>query len=239
MSNYVRSAVYAASRALAAQGLTVKRSHLSEVVAALLGYRTYAALAMDEADATREYHLDAAEIYVLNVSLGTSRSAELGLQGGAAASAVVPACIAALKADSAQAGVYESVANFYDSHARGALAQAIYDSEDVSGAMAESNASYPNEPEMEVACPATSDLWTARDEWTIEAGGDMTGEYDPEGDRMFNGDTLNCRGWLTYRKAGRAGLVFAEAGGTGGADDGWRDRDYEDEMAYRQSRAGG
>ncbi|WP_281174793.1 hypothetical protein [Simplicispira psychrophila] len=28
---------------------------------------------------------------------------------------------------------------------------------------------------------------------------------------MFNGDTLNCRGWLTYRKAGRAGLVFVEA----------------------------
>ncbi len=42
-------------------------------------------------------------------------------------------------------------------------------------------------------------------------------------------------GWLTYRKAGRAGLVFAEAGGSGGADDSWRDQDYEDEMAYRES----
>ncbi len=67
------------------------------------------------------------------------------------------------------------------------------------------------------------------------AAGDLTGEYDPEDDRVFNGDTLNCRGWLTYRKAARAGLVFAESGDTGGAEDSWRDQDYEDEMAYRKS----
>ena len=67
------------------------------------------------------------------------------------------------------------------------------------------------------------------------ADGTMTGEYDPEGDRMFNGDTLNCRGWLIYRKAGRAGLVFIEGDGTGGADDSWRDLDRDDEWAYQQS----
>ena len=232
MSKYARWAVYTASQALAAQGLTVMRSHLTEVVAALLGYRTHAALAVDEADTTREYHLDDAEIYVLNVPLGIGRAAELGLANGPV---VVQACTAALKVSGGQVGVYESIADFYDSYAREALAQAIYDSEDVAGAMAESNASFPNEPEMEDACPATSDLWVARDEWTIEAAGDLTGEYDPEGDRMFNGDTLNCRGWLIYRKAGRAGLMFGEAGGSGGADDSCRDRDYEDEMAYRQS----
>lgn len=232
MSNYARSAVYTASQALVAQGLTVRRSHLTEVIAALLGYRTHAALTADEADTTRDYHLDDAEIYVLNVPLGTGRAVELGLQNGPV---VVQACAAALKASGDQVGVYESVADFYDSHAREALAQAISDSDDVAGAMAESNASFPYESEMEDACPATSDLWAARDEWTIEAAGDLTGEYDPEGDRMFNGDTLNCRGWLTYRKAGRAGLVFSEAGGSGGADDSWRDQDYEDELAYRQS----
>jgi hypothetical protein len=232
MSNYARSAVYTVSQALAAQGLTVQRTHLTEVVAALLGYRTHAALTVDEADTKREYHLDDAELYVLNVPLGTGRAVELGLQNGPV---VVQACTTALKASAGQVGVYESLADFYDSHAREALAQAIYDSDDVAGAMAESNASFPNEPEMEIACPATSDLWAARDEWTIEAAGDLTGEYDPEDDRMFNGDTLNCRGWLTYRKAGRAGLVFVASGGTGGADDSWRDQDYEDEMAYRKS----
>ena len=235
MSNNVRSAVYTASQDLAAQGLTVKRSQVCEIVAALLGYRTYAALAMDEADPTREYHLDDAEIYVLNIPLGTARLAELGLHGSAAASAVVPACLRALKAGSTGVGVFEGVADFYYSHARDVLAEAIYDSEDVASAMAESNAAFPDEPTMEDESRATSDLWTARDEWTIEADGDMTGEYDPEGDRMFNGDTLNCRGWLTYRKAGRAGLVLAEAGGCGGADDSWRDRDYQDEKTVGQS----
>ena len=58
MSNLVRSAAYAASQALSAQGLTVKRSHLSEIIAALLGYRTHAALAVEEADPKLDYHLD-------------------------------------------------------------------------------------------------------------------------------------------------------------------------------------
>lgn len=239
MSNYVRSAAYAASQALATQGLTVKRSHLSEVVAALLGYRTYAALVVEEANPNLDYRIDDAEIIVLNLPMGAERILELGLEQGSAPSIVALACIAALKAGTDQATVYVGVADFYDSHAREALAEAIYNSDELSGAMADSNASYPDEPEMDLECPATADLWAATDDWTIEADGTMTGEYDPEGDRMFNGDTLNCRGSLTYRKAGRAGLVFIESGGTGGADDSWRDLDREAELAYEQSLQAG
>lgn len=238
MSNYVRSAAYAASQVLATQGLAVKRSHLSEVVAALLGYRTYAALVVEDANPKLDYHLEDAEIIVLNLPMGVERILELELERGSVPSTVAPACIAALKASAHQAGVYESVADFYDSHAREALAEAIYNSDELSGAMAESNASYPDEPEMDGECAATADLWAATDEWTIEADGTMTGEYDPEADRMFNGDSLNCRGWLTYRKAGRAGLVFLDSGGIGGADDSWRDLDREAELAYEQSLQG-
>lgn len=236
MSNYVRSAAFAASRVLAAQGLTVKRSHLSEVIAALLGYRTHAALSVEEADPKLDYHLDDAEILVLNLPMGERRAAELGLAAaGAAPSAVTTACVEALKASAGSTDVYVSVGDFYDLHARQALAEMIYNADDVAGAMAESNASFPDEPDMDIECPPTTDLWAAVDEWTIEADGTMTGEYDPEGDRMFNGDTLNCRGWLIYRKAGRAGLVFTEGDGTGGADDSWRDLDRDDEWAYQQS----
>lgn len=236
MSNYVRSAAFAASRVLAAQGLTVKRSHLSEVIAALLGYRTHAALSVEEADPKLDYHLDDAEILVLNLPMGERRAAELGLAAaGAAPSAVTTACVEALKASAGSTDVYVSVADFYDLHARQALAETIYNADDVAGAMAESNASFPDEPDMDIECPPTTDLWAAVDEWTIEADGTMTGEYDPEGDRMFNGDTLNCRGRLIYRKAGRAGLVFIEGDGTGGADDSWRDLDRDDEWAYQQS----
>lgn len=232
MSNYARTAAYAASRALAAQGLSVKRSHLSEIIAALLGYRTYAALTVEEADSKLDYHLEDAEILVLSLPMGEARVEQLGLSAtGIASPVVITACIDALKASASSASVYVGVADFYDSHARQALAEAIYDDDDVAGAMAESNASFPDEPEMDIECPPTTDLWAAVDEWEIEADGVMTGEYDPEGDRMFNGDTLNCRGRLVYRKAGRAGLVLVEGSGMAGADDSWRDLDREDELA--------
>ena len=79
MSTHVRSAAYAASQALAAQGLAVKRSHLSEIIAALLGYRTHAALAVEEADVSLDYHLDDAEVLVLNQPMGEARAEQLGL----------------------------------------------------------------------------------------------------------------------------------------------------------------
>lgn len=92
-----------------------------------------------------------------------------------------------------------------------------------------------NAPEVEVAYPTTSDLWAARGERTIKAAGDLKGVYDPEDERVFNGDALNCRGWLTYRKAGQAGLVFVDPGSTGNADDCWNDEDHKDDIAYRKS----
>lgn len=67
--------------AASAQGLPVKRSHLFEVIAALLGYCSYAALTIEEADATKVLHLDDAEIIVLNQALGLERAVGLGLQG--------------------------------------------------------------------------------------------------------------------------------------------------------------
>lgn len=236
MNNFVSSAAYAASQALAAQGLHFKRSHLFETISALLGYGSYAALTADEADPTRQHHLNDAEILVLNVPLGMSRSAEIAPhREESVTTSVVLVCIDALKTCCAHAAIYASIADFYDSHAREALAEAIYNSDDTAYGMAESNASFPNEPEMSIECPATTDLWAAREEWTITADGDMTGEYDADGDRMFNGNILNCRGWITYRKAGRAGLVFADQGGSGGVDDSWRDQDHEVEMEYLKS----
>ncbi|TBU88458.1 hypothetical protein [Phytopseudomonas dryadis] len=233
MSNYVRTAAYAASQALSAQGLTVKRSHLSEVIAALLGYRTHAALTVEEADSSFAYHLDDADILVLNKPMGETRAEELGLPAaGIAASLVTMACIDALKVSARSEHVYVGVAEFYDSHAREVLAEAIYNDEDAAGAMAESNASFPDEPAMDIECPPTTDLWTAADEWIIEADGVMTGEYDPDGHRMYNGHSLNCRGRLIYAKAGRAGLVLVDTQGMAGLDDSWRDQDREDELAY-------
>jgi len=234
MSDYARSAAYAASQALSTQGLAVKLSHLLEIIAALLGYRTYAALTVEEADPKFEYHLDDAELYVLTQPIGEARLEELGLVAmGLPPAAIITACITALKIGAGPLGVYVGIPDFYDSYARQALAEAIYSDDDVTSAMCGSNAIFADEPDMNIECPATTDLWAAATEWTIEADGVMTGEYDPDGDRMFNGDTLNCRGRLLFSKAGRAGLVLIEASGCGGIDDSWRD-DRDQELAYFQ-----
>ncbi|SFT71357.1 hypothetical protein [Paraburkholderia aspalathi] len=231
MTTLVSRAAYAASQGLAQRGLTVKRSHLCEVIAALLGYGTHAALTVDEVDPALDYHLDDAEILVLHRPMGEGRASALAMGTSAATTtAVVTACVEALVASAAPTPVFVGIAEFYDAHARQALAEAIVEADDVADTMAGSNATFPDEPELPDECPPTTDLWTAVDEWTIEADGEMTGEYDPEGDRMFNGDTLDCRGWLTYRKAGRAGLVLLDSGGGAAADDTWRDDNYGDEQ---------
>ncbi|WP_434668050.1 hypothetical protein P5W99_36645 [Paraburkholderia sp. A3BS-1L] len=224
MTQLVRKAAYAACQHLVQQGLAVKRSHLSEVIAALLGYGTHASLIVEEADLALDYHLDDAEILVLHRPMGEvrARQIEMGMPSQNA-TAMVSACIEALVASAAPTPVFVGIADFYDAHARQALAEAIYDADEVADVMAGSNAIFSEEPELPDACPPTADLWTAVATWTIEADSQMTGDYDPDGDRMFNGDTLQCRGWLSYLKAGRAGLVLLDSGGDATADDSWRD----------------
>lgn len=225
MATFVSSAAYAAYHILAAQGLPAKRSHLSEVIAALLGYHSYAALTVEEADTTKSLHLNDADIIVLNQVLGFERSGGLGLQGHP----TVAACVTALKATASNddTQVFDGMVEFYDLHVRQALIEVIAFDDAVASVMGGSNAIYPDDPEIDDECPPTADLWSTTEEWRIEATGKIAGEYDPEDDRMFNGDTLYCRAWLDYLKAGRAGLVFLEGGADAGAetDDSWHDDD--------------
>lgn len=60
----------------------------------------------------------------------------------------------------------------------------------------------------------------------ISLAGKLGGDYDPEGDRMFNGDTIMVSTWVKYAKAGRAGLVKIDEVIAAGADEGsWRDEE--------------
>jgi hypothetical protein len=235
MIDCIRSAAFAASKALGQQDLIVKRSHLSEVLAALLGYQTYAALTLDEANPALDYHLEDAEILVLNRPMGIVRALGLNPATRGHEETVATACIEALTAQIPHEKIFVGIDNFYDMHARQAIAEAIYDDDDVAGAMAESNASFPDDPELDIECPTTEDLWQAPREWTISAEGEFTGEYDPDGDRMYNGHVLKCGGMLRYWKAGRAGLVLMEGKGWAGTDDSWRDQDSDVESHYASS----
>ncbi|MNV35268.1 hypothetical protein D3C71_1267100 [compost metagenome] len=219
MSFDLSAAAYAASLDLKKQGLNLPRSHVSEILAALLGYGSLAALHIENGNSTLDYHLDDAELLVLNLPACQQRAIGLGYSA-----AVVAPCVEAITAH-ALVPVFKSVDDFYFEHAYEALVRVIAEGEDVASVMADSNASYPDDPDLE-EWETSGDLWTSPMDWTIGASGTWTGEYDPDGDRMFNGNTLDVRGRLVYAKAGRAGLIrMDEEDGASPVDD-WRDEKY-------------
>ncbi|MBA4344483.1 MAG: hypothetical protein C0423_20275 [Methylibium sp.] len=234
MSELVRSAAFQAAQNLSSRSLKLGRSHLSEVVAAALGYRTFAALGIEENDPDLDLHLGDAELIVLNVKMARQRCLELDpAMSSSTADAVVNAVVGAVRqAGHERIAVFRGVDDLYDSHIREAMVDAVESSEEAADATAGSNAQFSSSPSFPDATPEVGDLWVARSSWSIESSGVWHGAYDPEGDRMFNGDTLNCFARLTYRKAGRAGLVFDEADVGAGANDDWRDQDHEAEASY-------
>lgn len=225
MTTLVSSAAYAVTKFIASSGHTIKRSHISEVLAAMLGYQTYAALVVDESDDQLDYHLDDAEMLVLNQAAAEQRANSLGIS---AVPLVIQACVSELQS-ATTTPVYEDLDHFYDSYGREALIDTISSSDDVSAAMSETNAYFDSDPELPEETPTTTDLWSEREQWSIEARGEMQGSHDVDSDRMFAGDTLNCFAKLTFTKAGRAGLILTDSEGYGGVDDSWQVADRDDE----------
>ncbi|HEL7629402.1 TPA: hypothetical protein UL921_001188 [Stenotrophomonas maltophilia] len=220
MKSLISSAAFAASQALSQQSVSIKRSHLVEVISALLGYRTHAALCAEEADASLEHHLADAELYVLNMPLAEERADALGVQPS------VAACKTAIES-TFTVPVYDGVDNFWDSYARELLEAEIANGEDTASVMASCNAEFPDSPDLEPWEPS-GDLWASTTQWAIKAKGTMAGEYDPDGDHMYNGHTLNVWGQLIYQKAGRSGLIFVESEEGAELDDDFRDDDYDE-----------
>jgi hypothetical protein len=223
MTKIVTSAAYAASKTLASFGPAPTRSQLSEVIAALLGYQTYAALVIEEANSSLFHHLDDAEILVLNKPAAAMRATAIGIVN---IPTVVQTCIGAIRgAVKPVIRVFVGVDDFYDSYARERLVREAINSDDVSGAMADSNALFDDDPEFQGDTPATANLWHALTDWSIEADGDWVGSYDSDEDRMFNGDTLKCSAKLTYVKAGRSGLIESNSEAYANQDYSWADQD--------------
>lgn len=205
---------------LVKQGFDIKRSRISEVLAALLGYKTLAALQIEEADASLDYHLEDAERFVLNLPAGTARSTALHLPEIA-----VEACIKSLK-EAMTIPVHSGVTELYDEYAREALEETIANGEFTSMATADSNASFPDYPHLNDEVTVSGDLWGSPSEWSIEASGVLYGEYDPEGDRMYNGHQFNVWGKLIFAKAGRAGLIHLDSEDGASSDESWRDDEF-------------
>lgn len=233
MKAILRAASFEASQAVALRGLNLQRSHVSEVLAALLGYRSYSALVVEEADASKTYHLGDAEMLVLNQSLAAWRLGSLRLTDE---NLILEACSEALKTSESQIRVFVDIDDFYDSYAREALSDTIQGSDDVAAAMSDTNALFLNEPELPEETPAVGNLWESLESWEIAAQGDLRGKYDIDSDRMYTGNILNCWAKLTFAKAGRAGLILMDSEATGGVDLSWQEEDRAAEAEYWASQ---
>ncbi len=220
MKCLISSAAFAASQTMSQAGHAIKRSHLVEVISAMLGYRSFAALCVEESDSSLENHLVDAELYVLNMPLAKDRASKLGVPQS------LDACKAAV-VSTFPVPIYDGIDEFWDSHARELLEGEIADGENTAAAMAGCNADFPDSPDLQPP-EDSGDLWASTDRWSIEASGTMSGEYDPAGDRMFNGHTLEVWGELSYIKAGRSGLIFEESNEGAELEDDWGDDDSDD-----------
>lgn len=220
---------FKAHAALKQEGFPLKRSHVGEILAAALGYKTYAALVTENADETLNLHLADAEHIVLSEPLALTRAHELSLAlPKDDEKKVVEVIIEITLAEWPQA--YHGIAGFVDDHLSEYLTDAMTFADETSNAQAESNAEFPYMVEVEDIEPESDDLWTERESWSASASGTMSGEYDPEGDRMFNGDKVHCSATVTFLKAGRGGLVFSHVD-TSAAAGGWDDdAEYDEPM---------
>ncbi|MFB4749777.1 hypothetical protein [Enterobacter bugandensis] len=204
MNAAIQSICYNISQHPEVSNTTLKRSHLHEVIAALLGYASHAALIQEGKEASQEYEFSDAEFVVLNLPMGTERASKFLLTNE-----IFRICVLELKSGM-PVPVFESVEDFYDDKVRELLEEAIYQEAGESGAMDESNAYFDYLPDMDYKLETSGNLWTSVDEWSIADTGTLSGEYDPEGDRMYNGHTLNVKGKFIFAKAGRAGLVLLD-----------------------------
>ncbi|CAH0148673.1 hypothetical protein SRABI13_00470 [Erwinia aphidicola] len=221
MNAAIQSICYKISQLPEVKNSPLKRSQLHEVIAALLGYKSHAALVVENKSDDQSFEFADAEFIVLNVPRGKERALKIKMPDD-----VFNICISEVKAG-LDIAVYDSVEGLYDNYLRELLAKLIYEYAEESGDMADSNASYPEYPYMYDKVETSGDLWTSINEWKLEDTGILEGEYDPEGDRMYNGHKLDVKGVLTFAKAGRSGLILLvdDCDFFVSSDDSWRDYD--------------
>lgn len=207
MSDVVRSAAYAAFQSLGQAGLPAKRSHLGEVLAALLGYGTFSALSVEEFS-QKEGCTDHAEILVVEHRAGVQRIRSLRQDLDPIEHArVIAACVQGLTDCAVSTTVFADLDEFYDSWAKNKIAEAIFDSDHVA-----SSGLPLRRPELPSTTPATSNLWQSRFEWCIEVRG-IVCELEDDEISSEHHTRYPVVGRLTFRKAGRAGLVVLDRGG--------------------------
>lgn len=214
----ISTVAFQARNALRSSGGTFSHANTLELVAALLGYGTYAALKLDP-DVDPDDMFPAADHVVLQLPALSKRIVKLGLDEGhakAVGKAVVDACRLAVEEEDNPCRFHASMEDFQDFIFEDVQTRAVGDS-DVSSAYAETNAYidefYTDDYEFEP-------LVDADEEWTLVASGSHTGEIDP--DRPYSGHAGSFTATYTFQKDGRCGLIETDLDFGAGFD-----RDYD------------
>lgn len=213
MTDIVKKAAFAVKKTLALKGIEIRHGVALEVIAALLGYRTYAALVIEESDDNLQYHLRDAEFIILDQHGADARLEELGLSELFILDDFIESLVACRSA------VFRSLHEFYDDYAREALHEIILSDQRVIAVMENTTATSPYWVELDDRLTVSGKVWSSVDSWKFVAFGTMDGEHlgtfpDPEDADQFD-DTgeIHCDGWLEFAKAGRAGLKHRSSGG--------------------------
>ena len=180
---------------LSAKGIEIKHSTLLQILAALLGYETYAALKHEEDDQNLDFHLMDADFFILNISLGETRASRLC----DSPEKVVVECIEALKR-MLPAPVFTSIESFYSKHCNDAVA-AAFDNRDLLTKQVGSTWSPKGKLVITGNFTCDETVWSARESWTLK------GEAFWESDGKLSANGKTPIGIAVYRKAGRGGLI--------------------------------
>lgn len=207
-------AAVAASRRVASQNLLkLSVSHAQEIQASLFGYRTYAALLVEDASAPPGETLSAAEHFILNRNLAIHRCRTLSLPEDLA----ICCFLGAQEAFTIEAnpdfiptrGVFGSVEEYWEKEGQAALLDRIYNDERYSGVFNE-NAHVVYDPEGFELGHQSGNFWQSRSEWIVHSRGELEGALEDEEERWtLEANKLDVLAQVTYRKAGRAGLILA------------------------------
>jgi hypothetical protein len=210
MTDFVKTAAFAAKKSLALKGIKVQHGIALEVVAAFLGYKTYAALVVEESREDLKYHLADAEVIVLNYSGGLSRLTELGVLQAFIVQNFIDALV------NCRDGVFLDLPEFLDDYVQQELRDVILSDESVITAVNRATGSDPFSVELDEGKSFSEPLWSASDTWEVSGFGIVHGvddRADPEDEDNEGSEAIHGFGWVKFSKAGRAGLKFQRSGG--------------------------
>jgi hypothetical protein len=214
MSVFNLGPAISAARAIATQRQqNLKVSHAQEILASLFGCKTYAALTSSERASPPHSRLSAAEHFILNLDWGEARCRELKLPE------ILAHCcfLGAQDAFTVEANpnftpvrnVYAGLDEFWEDAGRDELVWRIQNDDQYSGVLNE-NAHVQFLPEGFDLDHVSENFWQARTEWIVHSRGVMEGDLTDEDGPVFQVEDIGFMAQLTYRKAGRAGLVLVD-----------------------------